>query len=1517
MKTVIDLLLQQARQTPDDQAICAWDGNFTYLDLSTYARRVAHYLQQNSIGRGSLVALCSKKSKWVLVSILGILMSGAAWIPIDINHPDERVSEVLHIGRVTTAICSMDQESRMRRFVKTCLTPEVVIMQVDDMASSESLPSPTPSDLAYVLFTSGSTGHPKGVMVSHRALSHAVMKQGEAMGCNSSWRSLQFSNHTFDPSISESIQVLCHGGTVCVPDEIQRLNNLPEAIASLSANCAQLTPSVLSALRSEDVPSLETVILVGEPSSSSLIDKWATKVTLVNAYGPTEACIYCTVARPLRKGGPPSLVGRQCGTTVWVVHPEDHERLMPVGCTGEIVCSGASLANGYLNNQEATEASFVECRWLPEYQHESPSKTIYKTGDLGYQSADGNFHLLGRKDNQIKLRGNRVELGEIENRLSAYAPDAAVCVVHVKAGILKDHLVCLVCFKGFRSKQSQTSHRTATTRIQISVDSIGRDILTRLREKLSAHVPSYMVPAYWGAVESMPMNANGKLDRKEMRKFLGSADGNLRDLLSPASESIPESTDGQTEASPSAFTSKSPAEIAMGNKLRSLWADILGVYGDELTDASSFFQLGGDSLASIKLVSRCREVGIQISIQDIIDCRTFGRVCERACRHDVGERRPHGGVNTVESYALTPAQAELLAQHGAAGLKGLREWRRIKLGAEVPVKRLETAFEQLVLAHPACRSRLRLETKRMEVLSPQDAFRFQIGLYCYLSEEQVADLEKEVYSSVDISDGPTLSAAAYRFNGGLWLYAVASSLLMDSTSWEIFLNDLDETIDQRSTPSSSDQGTWDLCREDIEYAADVTSADTVDDMAVVADQWGVKVSLQHIEKVESAFSNGESMTGSDDRDLSGHAVLHMLRKFVKDAGSWLEAPRVRIRYECERPDGFHGAIGNFNTKRKHLVLPKALDDDLGWTQIRLQLGQLAHETIWDVSDIIAPVHHPRTPGLVDLDVHIRVLPKGGNLRRWKLFDEVMVPRTENGTTPLVDPTCPNTDVIAIEVDVRSGNIHTACYFDPGARETEDVRTWVTSLWHDYQPGTLQQPVPDARLGFVSCTRLASSNASTLAQRLDDHVENVYLGSPMQRFMCSAYTASSNNFDLRYKFELCSTDHTRLSLDKVEAAWHSVARRHEVLRTSILPAPASDEVICIVHKDARGSVDAGTDPTGELWTTRTQAREDNAVDMPRLFIDSSQDGVVSCQLFIHHALIDGQSMSALLNDLVAELESSQGAEAHTSAIEDFSRFASRAREASNPLHEAFWAENLLHQVSPCILRQPTSDCIKQNVSTPSIGKPRTRNFTLPPIRLVGNYGLPLEQSSATLIDVAWALTLNQYQGGRVPVFGNIVSERSGDVFVTGPCIQLVISTVDLSQPLMSDDGSSPDWSKVLASTQAQRTLGLMHASGCLPAAEKQGISMISRSLFNTAINFQKNASTQYTKGGVTVNLVDLVDPWPVSSSLYVQPHSLCSFGPCQSTPFRVRACSACLKDLYWKESRAALGSSTNVPEGLLE
>lgn len=1426
-------------------------------------------------------------------------MSGAAWIPIDINHPDERVAEVLHIGRVATAICSSDQESRMRRFVKTCLIPEVAIRQVDDIAPHESLPSPAPSDLAYVLFTSGSTGHPKGVMVSHRALSNAVTRQGEAMGCNSSWRSLQFSNHTFDPSISESIQVLCYGGTVCVPGETQRLDNLPEAIASLGANCVQLTPSVLSALRPQEVPSLETIILVGESSSSSIIDKWATRVTLVNAYGPTEACMYCTVARPLRKGGHPALVGRQCGSTVWVVHPEDHERLVPVGSTGEIVCSGASLANGYLNDQQATESSFVECHWLTEYQPESPSKAIYKTGDLGYQTHDGNFHLLGRKDNQIKLRGNRVEIGEIENRLSAYAPDAVVCVVHVKTGILQGHLVCLVCLKGLRPDQSQTGRRTATTRIQFSVNSIDRDILTRLREKLAAHVPSYMVPVYWGAVDSMPMNANGKLDRREMRDFLGSADGNLRDLLAPESESIPGSTCGPTKASPSTFTSKNPAEIAMGNNMRPLWANVLGVDGDELTDASSFFQLGGDSLASIKLVSSCREVGIQISIQDIIDCRTFGRVCQRACRHDKGEGRPHGGVDTAESYALTPAQAELVAQHGAVGIKELREWRRIKLDAEIPVKRLETAFEKMMLAHPACRSRLGSEMKRMEVLSPQDAFRFHVCLYCYLSEEQVAKLEQEVYCSVDISHGPTLSAAAYRFNGGLWLYVVASSLLMDSTSWEILLKDLDETIDQCSTPSSSEHGIWDLCREDVEYATDLNSAESVDHTAVLADQRGVKELLHHTEKVESAFSNGDSILNSDDRDLSGHAVLHILRKFVKGAGSWLEAPRVRIRYECQRPDGFHAAIGNFDTTIKHLLLPKASDDDLSWTQIRLELGELAHQTIWDVSNGITPVQHSRPADLVDLDVHVRVLPKEDNIRRWKLFDKVTVPSTEKGLNPLVDPVCPNTDAITIEVNMRSGNIHTACYFDPRASETEDVRTWVTSLWHGYQPGTLQRPVPDAHLGFVSWSRLATSDASTLAGRLDDRVENVYLGSPMQRFMCSAYAASNNDFDLRYKFELCSTDNRRLTLDQVEAAWHCVARRHEVLRTSILPAPASGEVICIVHKDAHGSIEIGTDPMGRLWTSRRQSREDNTVDVPRLFIDSSRDRVICCQLFIHHALIDGQSMFALLKDMVNELVSSQGAKAHVPVMGDFHRFASRTREASNPLHQAFWAKNVLHQVSPCILRPPISDCIKQNVPIPTTGEPRTHSFTLPPIRLVDNDGLPLDYSSASFLDVAWALTLNQYQGSRAPVFGNIVSERSafehGEVFVSGPCIQLVISTVDLSQPLTNDDGSSPDWPRVLASTQAQRTLGLMHASGCLSAAEEQGISMIGRSLFNTAINFQKGASTQYAKNGVIVNLVDLVDPWPVSGSLSVQPQSLGSFTPCQSALFPAGACSTCPED----------------------
>lgn len=278
----------------------------------------------------------------------------------------------------------------------------------------------------------------------------------------------------------------------------------------------------------EDVPSLQTMIFVGEAATSENFARWASKVRLLNAYGPTECCIYCSIKTDISAATSPLAIGTACGGNNYIIEAENHERLAAVGCVGEIVVAGHSLGKGYLGDEAATSAAFVTCAWLEIAQPQACSNRIYRTGDLAYYNSDGSMQLIGRKDNLVKLRGNRIKLGEIEHRLLKFLPDATILASFPVSGPYKQHLVALLCFDDIRLSLKVND----TLRLASEYGSHkARLLLNSLRQRLSQEVPEYMVPAYWVILERFPLNSSGKLDRKVVRERLSLMNNKTYNLI--------------------------------------------------------------------------------------------------------------------------------------------------------------------------------------------------------------------------------------------------------------------------------------------------------------------------------------------------------------------------------------------------------------------------------------------------------------------------------------------------------------------------------------------------------------------------------------------------------------------------------------------------------------------------------------------------------------------------------------------------------------------------------------------------------------------------------------------------------------------------------------------------------------------------------------------------------------------------------------------------------------------------
>ncbi|KAE8849621.1 hypothetical protein PTNB85_00037 [Pyrenophora teres f. teres] len=428
-----NLFAEKVLVQPNAPAICAWDGEMSYNVLDNLSTKLAGYLIKIGIKPEEVVPLCFEKSMWTVVAMLAVLKADGAFAPLDPDHPASRHKEILKQTGARVVVVSAQHSARWVSSGYHVVT--VSEASISKLTAEDDLPSfsATPGNAAYVLFTSGSTGIPKGVVLEHRAVSTSCLGHGRAFGITDQSRVLQFTSYTFDFCMAEIITTLLYGGCICVPSDRDRRSDLAKAINTMGANWALLTPSVAQLLNPSDVPTLKILVLGGEQVTATDWNRWPISVQLINGYGPTECCIVCTgyTSTQAFKTG---TIGTAIASVSWVVVPEDHHKLAPLGSVGELLVEGPILARGYLNDAEKTAAAFIEDpAWLVDGCQGYPGRhgRLYKTGDLVQYNDDGELICLGRKDSQVKLRGQRIELGEVEHHLRECLPGATQMAVEV------------------------------------------------------------------------------------------------------------------------------------------------------------------------------------------------------------------------------------------------------------------------------------------------------------------------------------------------------------------------------------------------------------------------------------------------------------------------------------------------------------------------------------------------------------------------------------------------------------------------------------------------------------------------------------------------------------------------------------------------------------------------------------------------------------------------------------------------------------------------------------------------------------------------------------------------------------------------------------------------------------------------------------------------------------------------------------------------------------------------------
>ncbi|WP_394749355.1 amino acid adenylation domain-containing protein [Spongiimicrobium salis] len=560
-RTIVDLFLDQVKQVPEHTAVKFKERELSYKELDAYSNQYAHYLiNTHHIQKGDFVGLLLERSEWLIVTILGVLKAGAAYVPIATDYPEQRKSYI-------------QKDSNCKLTVDAEIVEDFRLKREQLPLTLPTAQSPSPNSLLYIIYTSGTTGNPKGVMVEHRSVVNLITSQTQLFGIRDSESILQFSNYFFDASIEQFFLALLNGAAlVIVGKEELKHHELPSFMEKHGITHLHATPSYLETLNTlSNVKTLKRIIAGGERCTLKLAEKLGRICDFYNEYGPTETTVTSTVYHYSKKDATLKAlpIGSPIGNTQAHILSETLTSV-PIGEVGELCLAGEGLARGYLNLPELTAAKFVDHPF-------EPHKKIYRTGDFAKWLPDGNIAFIGRKDEQIKIRGYRVELGEIEAALNALPEVKRATVVLSDYGVKEKRLVAYI--------QSTAGNTDSNL----------------FRKQLLDVLPEYMVPSLYIPIASFPMTSNGKIDKK-----------NLPDPVYSRPDSAP------VLRKPRTAIQKSIAEI---------WSEQLGI--PEIGIDDNFFEMGGTSLLTQKVAALLRqELKLEVPVTKIYQYPTISALLE-------------------------------------------------------------------------------------------------------------------------------------------------------------------------------------------------------------------------------------------------------------------------------------------------------------------------------------------------------------------------------------------------------------------------------------------------------------------------------------------------------------------------------------------------------------------------------------------------------------------------------------------------------------------------------------------------------------------------------------------------------------------------------------------------------------------------------------------------------------------------------------------------------------------------
>ncbi len=1427
-----ELFEHQAAATPNAVALIFEGERLSYYELNCRANQLAHYLCDLGVKRGARVGICLERGPSMIAALLGILKAGGAYLPLDPEYPKERLAFVLADAQPEMVLTTQPLLERLPEHAAkvVCLDAESnsVSRQSEENPSSIAVED----DLAYVIYTSGSTGQPKGVMISHRAVCNHMQWIAREFPLDQSDRMLLKYSISFDAAIEEIFHSLITGAALVIapPGYQYDVGYLVEWMCEQQVTAIDVVPTMLKALiedeRIKKCRSLLRVTSGGEVLPAELKDRvyrLLPEVELVNMYGPTEAAITATSYRcALDRDERTVPIGRPVANTRVYILDQNLEPV-PAGVTGEIYIGGRGLAWGYLNQPRLTAEKFI-----PDPLSGEVGARLYKSGDWGRYSANGNLEYVGRLDGQVKVRGFRIELREIETCLRSHeAVKDAVVIVRDEAKRGKRLVAYVVCDR----EEAVTAEE--------------------LRAYLKDQLPQYMLPAAVVLLDALPVKGSGKVDVR---------------ALSPADE---------IETKQGFAAPRTPVEKGLVR----IWQNVLGLERVGITD--NFFELGGDSIVSIQIVARARDAGISITPKQVLKHQS---ILELAAVAKISIERATEKESTASTIPLTPIQHWFLEQqlpnphhYNQAVMLELKQPARVDL--------LEKSLGRSIEYHEALRLRFERELGGWkQTIAARETHQIleRVDLSELAPEAQTGVIERaadETQSSLHLSEGPIIRAV--HFDLGISrphrLLIVIHHLAVDGVSWRILLDDMQRTYEQLQrgeevTPRSK---TLSFKRWSELLNAHAQSMTVLQEFEYWTAERRRNVAKLPVDRegdnrAATVRSLSVALTAEETRLLLQEAPRAyrtqindvLLTALAQTLSEWTSGERVLVdveghgREEIIEDCDVSRTVGWFTT-----IFPVLLEvsnsSGLGATlkSVKEQLRRVPNRGIG--YGLLRYLRNDKT-----VSSQLEKLPQAQlSFNYLGQFDQIF--RDDTSSLALTNDPAGNSRgelgtrkyLIDIDAGVREGRLQMEWIYceELNARKTIEVvaENFIRKLRRLIEHCVLRE----VREYTPSDFPLVNLNERQLAQlqRTNGQIEDLYPLSPMQEGMLfhSLYGSDSGIYTTQLVCEL----NGHVDEDAFEMAWQAAVDAHAVLRTGF-EWKGVEEPVQVVRRSMKVRLkredwsnldrEKQEEKSGEyLRRDRERAFDLNQPPLMRLFLARTGDDASLLLWTSHHLLLDGWSLPIVLNDVLrAYNRLRDGDRSSLKPARSYRDYITWVKKQDLREAEIFWRQLLKGFTAPTLLgtrqnQTRDSEYAEQQVQLSESNTARLHEFAQ-----------RHQLTQNTVLQGIWALLLSSHAGRDDVVFGVVVSGRSVEVADVESMVGLFINTLP-ARARITPEAELISWLKQLQAQQVE--MGQYEHS---PLARVQAWSEVEpgKPLFESIFLFENYPITSVTDSDVRLGSV---------------------------------------------------------------